>query len=65
MGHFRMIRNQKIRVGLRAMRFSAIERFHDLVNVSIPVFLMAGVIAVAFRFWFWLLAFDAVFACSR
>lgn len=59
-----MIRNQRIRVGLRTMRFGAIERFHDLLNVTLPIFVVSGLLAGCVRFWMWLFAFEAVL-CGR
>ncbi len=60
-----MIANQRSRVGFRAMRFGAIERFHDLANIVLPIFIVSGILAGCFRFWFWLFGFGSVLACFR
>jgi hypothetical protein len=60
-----MIKNQRLRVGLRVMRFNAIERAHDLLNIVLPIFLVSGILLGSVRLWFWLYGFDAVLACSR
>lgn len=50
-----MITNkQRVRVGLRVVWFNTVERWHDFVNVALPVFLMSGLIVACFRFWLWL-----------
>lgn len=50
-----MITNkQKVRLGLRVVWFNTVERWHDFVNVALPVFFMSGLIVACFRFWLWL-----------
>lgn len=58
------IRNQKIRIGLRSMRFHAVERFHDLLNVSLPIFIVMGLLVATAKFWLWLLM-PELLACFR
>lgn len=59
-----MVKNQRLRVGINAMRFGAIERFHDVLNVALPIFLVSGILLVCVRFWVWILGFEALL-CSR
>lgn len=49
-----MIRNERIRIGLRTMRYNVTERFYDLVNITVPIFLVMGILVACFRFWTWL-----------
>lgn len=59
-----IIRNQKLRIGFRSMRFHAIERFHDLLNVSLLIFIVMGLLVATAKFWTWLL-FPELLACFR
>lgn len=50
-----MTRTEKLRIHYRAIKFSIIERAHDLLNISLPIFITVGIIAVSVKFWSWLL----------
>lgn len=46
------------RVRLRALWLETRERAFDLLVVSLPVFIMAGVIVLSIRFWLWVVGVD-------
>lgn len=50
-----MTRKQLLKIQLNAFRFEMRERAFDLANISLPVFLMVGILAVSVKFWSWLL----------
>lgn len=60
-----MLKNPRLRIGLRQMRFSIIERWHDLANIFLPIFLVSGLVAGCFRFWLWVFDFASVAVCFR
>ena len=50
-----MTRKQLLKIHLNAIRFSVKERAFDLANISVPIFLTVGIIAMSVKFWSWLL----------
>lgn len=48
----------RVRTGLRVIWFNTVERWHDFVNVALPVFMVSGLLVACFRFWLWVFGFD-------
>lgn len=47
----------QVKLGLRSMKFTIKERWYDLVNITLPVFIMTGLLVVCVKFWIWALGF--------
>lgn len=54
-GQKSMAANKRLRSAWLGLKFHAVERWHDLLNVIFPVFVMTGLVAVCARFWLWVL----------
>ena len=46
-----MNRKMLVKIHLKAMWFSIRERWFDLVNISLPIFLVTGIVAGCVKFW--------------
>lgn len=47
--------NKKLlRVQWRVVWFDLVERWHDLLNILLPIFIVSGLLVACFRFWLWL-----------
>lgn len=44
-----------IRIKWNTFKIDICERFHDLMQIAFPVFIMTGVIGMAVKFWSWVL----------
>lgn len=44
---------QKIKLGLRVMWFGLKERAYDALNVTLPIFIVTGILVACVRFWMW------------
>lgn len=46
-----MTKKQLLKLQLKAIRFTIQDRFSDLVNLAIPIFITSGLIVACFKFW--------------
>ncbi len=48
-----MNNKQRMKLGARVMWFNAVERWHDFVNILLPIFMVTGLLVACLRFWMW------------
>jgi hypothetical protein len=46
-----MTRKQLLKLQLRSLKFSIIDRLTDLRDITIPIFVTSGLIVACFKFW--------------